>query len=87
MIYKEALGHEHDEPKKYDLKDISAIMNNKIIGWIRHPTSDSKVRFSAYGKQRAWDRILSPEINLSPTFSLGDSFMPAVNSEGDVIFS
>ena len=87
MIYKEALGHEHDEPKKYDLKDISAIMNNKIIGWIRHPTSDSKVRFKLYGKQRAWIRALSPEINLSPTFSLGDSFVPAVNSEGDVIFS
>lgn len=33
-------------------------MNKSIIGWEKHPTSDSKVRFAVYGKQRAWDRIV-----------------------------
>lgn len=60
MIYREALNNEFAEPKQWKLRDINSIMNNRIKGWKKHPTSDSKVRFAKYGKQRAWDRISSP---------------------------
>lgn len=58
MIYKEALGNEFQEPKKWELREINNIMNKSIEGWQKHPTSDAKVRFSNYGKQRAWDRVV-----------------------------
>lgn len=60
MIYREALQNEYQEPRPWELREISSIMNRSIIGWKKHPTTDSKVRFHGYGKQRAWDR-LSPE--------------------------
>lgn len=61
MIYKEALRNEYQEPKEWELRDISDIMNRSISGWAKHPTSDSKIRFTGYGKQRAWDRIVPVE--------------------------
>lgn len=57
MIYREALGNEYQEPKAWELREISIIMNRSVMGWQKHPTSDSKVRFNGYGKQRAWDRV------------------------------
>lgn len=57
MLYKEALGKDFQEPKEWELREINNIMNKSITGWQKHPTSDSKVRFEGYGKQRAWDRI------------------------------
>lgn len=57
MLYKEALGKEFQEPKEWELREINGIMNKSVTGWRRHPTSDSKVRFEVYGKQRAWDRV------------------------------
>ena len=39
------------------MREINNIMNKSITGWQKHPTSDSKVRFEVYGKQRAWDRV------------------------------
>lgn len=60
MLYYEAI-HDNNEnaprPKQWELREISQIMNTKIQGWQRYPTSDSKKRFSGYGKQRAWQRI------------------------------
>lgn len=58
MLYKEALGKDFQEPKEWELREINNIMNKSITGWEKHPTSDSKVRFAGYGKQRAWDRIV-----------------------------
>ena len=58
MIYREALGNEYQEPKSWELREIGGIMNRSIDGWMKHPSSDSQVRFSRYGKQRAWDRIV-----------------------------
>ena len=56
MIYREALGNAYQEPKPWELREINSIMNKSITGWKKHPTSDNKVRFRVYGKQRAWDR-------------------------------
>lgn len=75
MIYKEALGNEYQEPKPWDLREINDIMNHNIIGWNKHPTSDNKVRFRIYGKQRAWDRSVPEE--MSP-----DGFI-SINSEAE----
>ena len=58
MIYREALGNEYQEPKPWELREISAIMNKSITGWEKHQTSDAQVRFPKYGKQRAWDKIV-----------------------------
>ena len=57
MLYKEALGKDFQEPKEWELREINNIMNKSITGWQKHPTSDSKIRFEVYGKQRAWDRV------------------------------
>lgn len=57
MIYREALGNTLQEPKSWELREISSIMNKSITGWEKHQTKDSQVRFKAYGKQRAWDRV------------------------------
>lgn len=64
MIYREALGNEYQDPKAWELREITTIMNRHVTGWQKHPTSDNKVRFNGYGKQRAWDKVV-PE-NLSP---------------------
>lgn len=73
LLYKEALGNECQEPKPWDLREINDIMNHNIVGWEKHPTKDQQVRFSKYGKQRAWDRCVHDKA--SP-----DGFMP-VDSE------
>lgn len=53
MIYKEALGG-LERPKTWDLREISSIMNNSIVGW----EQVSSHRFKKeYGTQRAWKRI------------------------------
>lgn len=60
MLFYEAI-HDNNEnaprPKAWELREISQIMNTRIQGWQRYPTSDSKKRFVNYGKQRAWQRI------------------------------
>ena len=33
QLYKEALGHDYDEPKQWELREINDIMNNTITGW------------------------------------------------------
>ncbi len=79
MLYKEALGKDYQEPKEWELREIKNIMNKSITGWQKHPTSDSKVRFVGYGKQRAWDRVV-PEKEVPEDFiqlsidSAGDEF-------------
>jgi predicted P-loop ATPase len=54
MIYKEAFFHEYDTPKDWELKEINNIMNNSVIGWKKV----SSHRFSRYGTQRGWRRIV-----------------------------
>ena len=53
MIYKEALGHEYDEPKQWELREIGNILNNSIEGWLKGPQH----RFDKYGSQRSWKRL------------------------------
>ena len=59
MIYREALGNEYQEPKPWELREISTIMNKSITGWEKHPTKSMQIRFNVYGNQRAWDKIVN----------------------------
>lgn len=52
MLYREALHHEYDEPKQYELREINSIMNNSISGWEKAPQH----RFKDYGRQASWKR-------------------------------
>lgn len=52
MIYREALKHEFDEPKQWELREIGDILNNSIEGWSKGPQH----RFEKYGPQRSWKR-------------------------------
>ncbi len=52
MIYREALRHEYEEPKRWEIKEINSIMNTCIEGWEKV----SSHRFSKYGPQRGWRR-------------------------------
>lgn len=54
MIYREALGHDNkDTPKQWELREISDIMNNSIVGWEVGPQHRFK---NGYGSQRSWKR-------------------------------
>jgi len=53
MVYKEALRHEYDTPKDWELKEINNVMNHSISGWEKV----SSHRFSKYGTQRGWKRV------------------------------
>ena len=52
MIYREALRHEYEEPKQWEIKEINSIMNTCIDGWEKVTSH----RFSRYGLQRGWKR-------------------------------
>ena len=79
MLFKEALGRALDEPKPYELRAISEIVNagiasGKIIGW--KPFKDSR-RFPAYGTQRGWERTDTASHSLPPP----EQFDPVIRDE------
>lgn len=53
MLWREALGHEYDEPQHKDTNAIHDIMKNSIKGW----ASVGKKRLKGYGPTRCYDRI------------------------------
>jgi predicted P-loop ATPase len=52
QLFKEALNHPFVEPKRYEVNEISEVMNTAVTGWVKGPQH----RFSAYGRQRSWVR-------------------------------
>ncbi|MCD8375050.1 MAG: virulence-associated E family protein [Oscillospiraceae bacterium] len=52
MLYREALGHEYDKPKTYEISELNDIMRNAVTGW----TEGTTKRFPVYGTQRSWVR-------------------------------
>ena len=52
MIYREALKHEYEEPKQYEIREINDIMNHSVEGWVKAPQH----RFKEYGRQTGWRR-------------------------------
>lgn len=53
MIYREALHHETEEPKQWEIREINSIVNDSINGW---EAIASTHRFADYGIQRGWRR-------------------------------
>ena len=53
MIYREALKHEYEEPKQYEIREINDIMNHSVEGWVKAPQH----RFKEYGRQTGWRRV------------------------------
>lgn len=57
MIWDKAFNR-IDEPRNWDLRKITDIMNNSIEGWQRCNSTQNKHLFSGkYGRQRAWERV------------------------------
>ena len=52
QLYREALGHPFDEPKRWELHNINEIMN-QMEGWEAFSTPKD---FLSYGRQRGWKR-------------------------------
>lgn len=57
MIYREALRHDYEEPKQYEIREINDIMNHSVDGWEKAPQH----RFKEYGRQTGWKRIRQEE--------------------------
>ena len=58
MIYREALKHELEEPKQWEIREINGIMNDSIDGW---NVITSTHRFAKYGIQRGWKRVTNDD--------------------------
>ena len=56
QLFKEALGHTYDEPKRWQLHNINEIMNTMVTGW--KPFSNPRM-FAGYGRQKGWERDTS----------------------------
>ena len=52
QLYREALGHSFDEPKRWELHNIKEIMDN-AEGWRAFIAAKD---FAGYGRQRGWER-------------------------------
>lgn len=59
QLYKEALHHEYDEPKQWEIREINDIMNNVVKGW--KAFSNPRHFPEPYGRQKGWERIASPD--------------------------
>ena len=56
QLFKEALGHTFDQPKRWQLHNINEIMNTVVTGW--KPFSNPRM-FAGYGRQKGWERDVS----------------------------
>lgn len=59
QLYKEALHHEYDEPKQWEIREINDIMNNVVKGW--KAFGNPRHFPEPYGRQKGWERIGSPD--------------------------
>ena len=83
MLYREALGKTFEDPKLYELRSITEIVNigiasGRIIGWKAFTGSQ---RFQTYGTQRGWERIGDPPVSLQNRSAGLDGFVPVPKQE------
>ena len=50
QLYKEALNHDFDEPKQWEINEI---MNQRVTGW---NCFSSPRMFARYGRKKGWER-------------------------------
>jgi len=53
QLYREALHHDYEEPKQWEIREINDIMNHSVTGW--QAFKNPKV-FAGYGRQKGWIR-------------------------------
>ena len=53
QLYKEALNHDFDEPKQWEIREINEIMNQCVTGW---KYFSNPRMFTGYGRQKGWER-------------------------------
>jgi hypothetical protein len=53
MLWREALGHEYDDPRPMDVNALHEIMKNNVTGWMYVGKQRAG---SGYGLQRCYDR-------------------------------
>lgn len=58
MIWKEALGHLYDDPKRQDVNRIHEILKNNVSGW----KGIGKQRCGSYGVQKCYEPLKQPII-------------------------
>ena len=75
QLYREALHHNIEEPKQWEIREINDIMNHSVIGWqaFKNPR-----HFSVYGRQKGWIRATGSD-NLEE--KSGDNFIPISKEE------
>ena len=57
MLYRDALGHEYDEPRRSDLREINEIMDETVKGWKRY---NGLYNYGGkIGRQKGWIRVTS----------------------------
>ena len=60
MLWREALGHLYDEPKKSDINALHSMMKKDISGWV----ATGKQRIGNYGVQRCYSKIVEQYFNI-----------------------
>lgn len=75
QLYKEALRHDYEEPKQWEIREINDIMNHSVTGWqaFKNPR-----HFPVYGRQRGWMRTTGSG---SPAENPPDGFVPLSKEE------
>ena len=53
QLYREALNHDFDEPKQWEIREINEIMNQCVTGW---KYFSNPRMFVGYGRQKGWER-------------------------------
>ena len=57
MLWREALGHEYDDPARKTVNELHDIMRNNVTGW----KYVGQQRIEKYGRQRCYDRTMTDE--------------------------
>lgn len=75
QLYREALHHEFEEPKQWEIREINDIMNHSVTGWqaFKNPR-----HFSVYGRQKGWIRATGSDNSVE---NLTDSFVSLSKEE------
>jgi hypothetical protein len=66
-VWCECFGYNPEKIRNLEAREINTILQ-QMPGWTMHKSSDGKLRFSLYGKQRAYRRVSSiqEQLKMSP---------------------
>jgi predicted P-loop ATPase len=79
LLYAEALHHEFDEPKQWEIREINDIMNNSVEGWKQF--TNPRI-FAKYGRQKGWERVnQSGNGSVATDTELSDGFRELTEEE------